>query len=820
MAPRFDDDALRLDLGVGDLVERAVAGSIGFANRGGYERLWLGQAIHSSYQEEALGADPSYRREVFLQLELDHRGWKVHLHGRADGVRRDPEGQTVVEEIKSVRRGQQLSPATLELYQRQVLIYAWMMRQLAQSDQVGAELVLIEIGSDSVERHTLEVDSLAIEGTIRRLLNGMIRERERTRVAARTRRDSAERIPFPFAEVRPGQERVIEAVELALEQGDHLLVEAPTGIGKTAAALWPTVRYALANEKRVFVLTAKTLQQDLASRVLEWLNSESSFHSLRLRAKAKMCANGEVICHEEYCPYAKDYYTKLGSTHLLPRLLGAYNSLEPSEIWAAATAAECCPFEVSLDLVERVQVTVCDYNYVFDPYVALSTFSEEGGLDDVILVIDEIHNLVERGRGYYSPVLDAAVARQAGEVVVLEGWPIHRRIAGLCEQLAQLIEEAVDATLDGTGAVALETRLPEDELWALRPELDRAFIDYLEHQRDTRSFRADDPFVALYFSVLRFLNVMVLVDDTFATVAQREHTQREQAQREAEPTRGGPARLQILNKDPSRFLGRILDRVHAAIGLSATLSPAELYRDLLGFSPHRTTTLTVGSPFPRENRAVVIDSSVETTYRLRESYIPRIAESLETLVAEVPGNCLALFPSYQFLAEVATRLRTPGRRVLIQQRGDDDATRETLLDALRSSLFGDVLLLAVAGGVFAEGVDYPGEMLQAVAIVSPCLPAVTLEREILKAYYDERFARGFEYAYVVPGMTRVVQAAGRLLRSPGDRGVIALLDRRFLLPPYRDFLPRWWLEEGEDDARGLAGVPAEVARLFFLTQGR
>ncbi|MCA9687136.1 MAG: PD-(D/E)XK nuclease family protein, partial [Myxococcales bacterium] len=227
MAPRFDDQALRLELSVADLTERAASGSLGFANRGGYERLWLGQAIHSSYQEEALAADPSYRREVVLRLEFQHRGWQVVLHGRADGLRRADDGSLVVEEIKSIRRGQQLSPMTFELYRRQAAIYVWMLAQLEPHEQLRAELVLIEIGGDGVDRHAVEPEAGAVEGAIRRQINTLIRERDRSRRAAAARRDAADGIPFPFAELRPGQDQVIEAVERALEQGDHLLVEAP-----------------------------------------------------------------------------------------------------------------------------------------------------------------------------------------------------------------------------------------------------------------------------------------------------------------------------------------------------------------------------------------------------------------------------------------------------------------------------------------------------------------------------------------------------------------------------------------------------------------
>ena len=210
----------------------------------------------------------------------------------------------------------------------------------------------------------------------------------------------------------------------------------------------------------------------------------------------------------------------------------------------------------------------------------------------------------------------------------------------------------------------------------------------------------------------------------------------------------------------------------------------------------------------------MIDPSVATTFRARPANYQRIADRLAAFADSVPGNCLALFPSYAFLAEVTGRMRLRTKRVLIQRQADSDAEREVLLQALRSAIFGDILLAAVAGGVFAEGVDYPGEVLKAVAVVGPCLPAMTLEQELLKEYYEERFERGFEFSFVVPGMTRVVQAAGRLIRSPEDTGVIALFDQRFLHSPYRDYLPADWLPE-EGGTSALVGEPARAAEEFF-----
>ena len=802
MPPRFDSEKKTLDLAVADLLEGSLLRSLGFGNRGGYERLWLGQAIHSRYQEQALSGDGTYRREVHLTHSFPHRGWTVTVTGRIDGLRREPGGALVVEEIKSVRRGGVLSPPVREMYQRQALLYAWMLAALPEyaESEIRAELVLIAIGSDEIEREPLRADPKGLDAAVRRRLNLLIHTYEADRQAAADRRAAAERLSFPYGEIRPGQEDILAAVGTAVENGEHLLLQATTGIGKTVAALYPALKYALAHDKRLFVLTAKTLQQEMAVKVLQLLNQEGAFRSLRLRAKAKMCANDQILCHEEYCRYAKDYAQKLQSSGVTGRLLAEHPTLEPDDVFAAAKWAEVCPFEVSLDLAGRAQVVVCDYNYAFDPYVSLPDFGPDRDLSDTLLVIDEVHNLVDRGRGYYSPELSAAAARRAAEAVARGGQHLHMRLANLAMKLAQAIEEAVDdAMIDGPqNERAQEAPLPEDLLWGLRPAFDSAFVDYLEHQRETKTFSAEDRFVELYFAFLRFLNGLVVSDAAFSHYVER--------------TRGD-SRLKILCKDPSRFLGGVLSRVHSTIGLSATLSPPEFYTGLLGFPVGLTAFVEIANPFPVDNRRVVIDATIETTWKRRPDNYERIATRLAEFADSVPGNCLALFPSYQFLAEVAGRMRLANKRILIQRQADSDREREALLQALRAAVFGDVLLVAVAGGVFAEGVDYPGEVIKAVAVVGPCLPGMSLEQQLLKDYYEERFERGFEYAFVVPGMTRVVQAAGRLIRSPKDTGIIALFDRRFLYTPYRDYLPADWLPEG--GLGELVGDPAGAAEEFF-----
>lgn len=810
MPPRFDFESSTLELAVADLLEPRLLQSLGFAHRGGYERLWLGQAIHSRYQEESLAQDPTYQREVRVSHTLHHRGWQVTVSGRVDGLRQGREGSLLVEEIKSVRSDTALSPLARELYARQASIYAWMLSK-QQPNAVVPILVLIEIGSGAIDKISLEVDLAVLERELMVRIGALVAAAEDRRAQAETRREAASRLVFPFGEIRPGQERIIAAVAQALEQHDHLLVEAPTGLGKTVSALYPALAYCLAHNKRLFVLTSKTLQQDMAMAVLRRLNTEGAFHSLRLRAKAKMCANDEVLCHEEYCSFARDYFAKLLASRLPERLLGELPTLEPEAIFAAAKAEVVCPFEVSLELAGRVEATVCDYNYAFEPYVALADFGPEGDLSDVVLVIDEVHNLVDRGRAYYSPMLSSLAARQAAQSFAAGGDPIHGEIYTTLLELARLIETAVDRALEDLAsdesAEATVGALPDEALWRLRPTLDALFVDYLEYRRMSRAFRAEDPFVELYFQFLRFLDVLSVSDGSFSHLLERLDGDGLHLERQ----------LKILCRDPSRFLGAVIRRTHSTIGLSATLSPAEFHRDLLGMEAARTAVVKLPNPFPAENRRIVIDPSVTTTYHERSANADTLAERLAELSEAVPGNCLALFPSYTFLADVASRLPLISKRVMVQQRSDSDREREEILTHLRSGLGGDLLLLAVAGGVFAEGVDYPGDMLRAVAIVGPCLPALTLERQLLQEYYEERFDRGFEYAFVVPGMTRVVQAAGRLIRSAKDTGVIALLDRRFLLRPYRDHLPEDWLPE--DGLKALTGHPGRAAVEFFRGLG-
>jgi DNA excision repair protein ERCC-2 len=342
-------------------------------------------------------------------------------------------------------------------------------------------------------------------------------------------------------------------------------------------------------------------------------------------------------------------------------------------------------------------------------------------------------------------------------------------------------------------------KLRPEAISDLRIAFDGAILSYFLFKREHEMWMADDPVLDVFFALTRFHRVFELGGDEFVHIAARSN-----------PGGDGDCKLKIFCRDASRFVGEILDASASSIAMSATLEPFEFYRDLLGFDAHRTDELYVPSPFPPENRMVMAIGDVDTTYRGRAAHYDRIASWIARL-AHPQGNVLTLFPSYAFLGAVHDRLPPVQHTVLAQQPGVSDAEQRRILEALGNG--NPHILLAVLGGIFAEGVDYPGKMLSQVIVVSPGLPQYNLERELLKGYYQEFYEHGFAYAYLVPGLTRVVQAAGRLLRSEDDRGVIVLMGRRFNQPQYFRLLPEEWTV-GDPEALTYEDPEAAIREFF------
>lgn len=792
---RVDLEGRVVSCSVHDLLPDLMRRSLGMPGEG-LSRLAIGAELHRRVQARRASETPGYVAEVPIDAAFDIDGWTLRVSGRADGVAPGVAGTPVVEEIKTLDLRAGLSrpsaPERLERHRWQVRLYAFC---LYPEGGAGARLLLVDLSGTRTRVEEVpwspEDARAYLRGRLYTLV-GAARERERHKERWR---QAAAGLPFPYPEPRPIQMEAMQAVDEALGAGRHLLLAAPTGTGKTAAALYPAMRHALNHGRRLVFLTAKTLQQKLATETLALLQ-EGAWRSLQLRAKAKMCANREVICHEELCEFARDYGLKVQRRGVVEAIMTGAPHLDPDRIFAVARTAEACPFEVLLELVDRCSAIVCDYNYVFAPTVSLTSLVGEGELAETFLIIDEAHNLVDRAREYYSPRLTTTALAEARRLVEGHSARVCGELTDLLAHLENLIRTGVNEAL-GERAGVVPAELPTAALAQARLDLDALMPDYFSFKRDVELWLTEDPIIATLLALAQTSELAALEAEELSPLAQR--------------CEDGEEALRILCLDGSRFTGEIIARSAGCVAMSATLEPFDFYRDLLGFAPDRTDTLSLPSPFPPEHRLVIAVDSVDTSYRQRHRFYEPIAHLVAGL--SPPGrNVLALFPSYAFLREVAARLTAPGHRVEVQQEGDSDAARRRVLELLRGN-HEPVLLLAVMGGVFAEGVDYPGDMLQGVIVVSPALPLVSPERELLKRYFAERYERGFEYAYLVPGMTRVVQAAGRLIRSEQDRGVIALVCRRFLRRPYADLLPREWT--GGEPGTLRVDDPAGAVRAFF-----
>jgi len=781
---------------VTDLVGESGNRAIGL-NGSGLSRLWIGQELHRRVQEELAAVSPGFEAEVPVRFETVVDGWRVTVVGRADGVIRLDDHVVRVDEIKTLHFAVDLhnlyASERLDRFRRQVSLYA---AALSGDDvPASARLVLVDIVTFEERHEEVVWDRTSVDDWLGQTVRRLIAIEQRRLERLERLRAEARDLPFPHPEPRPAQMPMGAAVEAALGEQRHLLLAAPTGAGKTAAVMHAALRRALLDGHRLFYLTAKTLQQTLAVETVRSMQRDG-FRSLQLRAKGKMCANAEMICHEEFCPFAREYGAKLIRSQLLPTLLDSGSHFEPDRIFDAARQHEVCPFEVSLDLLPDVDVVICDYNYVFDPVIGLASLLGGGALQRAVLIADEAHNLVERSREYYSPSLSSAILQPALAFLAGRENALFRRLAAVIGTLAELVEGTVRDAIEDRHDAENPVELPRRELTEIRIELDAAILQYFLYKREHELWSADDPVLDAFFQLTHFHRVLGLGGEEFVHLAGR--------------TAVGEVRLRIVCLDASRFLGAVLEESGGCVAMSATLEPFEFYRDLLGFDDHRTDTLAVPSPFPAENRLVLAVDDVDTTWRRRLEHADAIAGWISRL-AEPGLNALVLFPSYAFLETVLDRLPGMAHEVLVQQRGASDAEQQELLGRLSSGR--SQLVLAVLGGIFAEGVDYPGDMLSQVMVVSPGLPLYNLEREMLKAYYAAHYGRGFEYAYLVPGMTRVVQAAGRLIRSATDRGTIVLLCRRFLDRRYAALLPDEWIDG--DPSALLHPDPVAAVRAFF-----
>ncbi len=798
---KFDDGSKTFELSVRDLAEDGGFRRVGFDRGDGWRRLGIGTEVHSRVLASRREAHESYRCEVHLQARIPVEEWTAVLTGRLDGCVERTGGSWLIEEFKSAHLsvdGLRFSSHAIERDRRQLLGYCYLWRRLGHLKVSGA-LVYVDIATGEEISLAVAYDEEKfdrdVEGRLRKVLHGwkaQAAERARKALAAKS-------LPFPHAAPREIQNRIIEAVDQAVRGHEVLLAEAPTGSGKTAAALHPALTAGLETGRQVVFLTSKTLQQKMAVSALTAMN-ERSFHTLQVRAKERMCANDRILCHEEFCRFARDYPEKMARSNILGRLQQRYSHHDPDTVFEEARREEVCPFEVQLELAQRADAIVADYNYVFEPGVAMKHLSGDD-LKEAILIVDEAHNLPDRARQIFSPALLEEDVLVLHNRLALQSGELFADLTASVEDLQALLAECAGELPEGDAIAEIEP--PAERIHEWRAEWEPRLLRYLDWKRESKLALPDDPVLDLHFALMRFAAVLNLYGPDFSCVVER---------------RALGVRLALVCLDPARAIGPVFRAASSAVLMSATLTPHAAIQRLLGLPADRTSSVSLPPPFPRENRKVLIVPEVRTTFATRDRNYGRIAALLGSMSDAHSGNDLVLFPSYRFLAEVAQVMPPTRARLLLQRADFSEFERHRVLEALTAPPPEGILLFAVSGGMYAEGVDYPGEVISGVFVVSPALPQVSFERELLRRYFEDQEEAGFDYAYLQPGMTRVVQAAGRLIRSETDRGVIALLCRRFLEEPYASRLPRDWYAESPNELASRR--PAEDIRAFFDDEGR
>ncbi|MGE5582213.1 MAG: helicase C-terminal domain-containing protein [Bacillota bacterium] len=717
-----------------------------------------------------------YQTEVPVEFIYDWADYRLIVQGRIDGLL-ESEGALVAEEIKTTYLPlEALAADRFPVHQAQLQLYLYFLMAKNPGKRISGRLTYFSLNDLSERTFPLEIsfdEACEFFNTLAETYLAICRNRDNW---LDLRNGSITNLPFPFPESRPGQEELMDLVTQAIEQERDLLVEAATGIGKTVAVLYPALKQLPQNKRinQIFFLTAKTAGKEILKKTL----STARQQGLRLRtvfieAKERVCLSPGAQCHPLYCPYALDYYPK--AARVTPMLLDQ-ELITPETLLECAKLETICPFELSLDLAFQADLIVCDYNYVFDPGVYLRRFFLNSGRRDYLFLVDEAHNMVARGREMYSATLAlrdlvsfqneiAAVDKKAaaGCGAVAEFFQVwdheiaeERRPGIRLSHLPDLFEPALErlaATLD----LLLRERLPA------------------ELRRRVRDF---------YFNLSAFTRIAALTDKDFAIYVKQE-------------SEGAVLRLFCFN--PGRLLRRRIEQGRLAIFFSATLSPLNYFRELLGCGPD-SLSLQIPSPFPQETRLYLQVPGIDTRFRSREASAPALAGCIADLVTAHTGNYLIFFPSYTYMKAVWPYIKqaVAGKAgIFAQAPSMKEAQKQEFLRRITSVGTGySQVGLAVLGGLFGEGVDLPGEQLIGVMIIGPGLPVVNDEQELLRMYFDERNGEGFLYAYLIPGLIRVIQSAGRVFRTPEDKGVVLLVDDRFLDQRYQELLPPDWFMPG------------------------
>ena len=787
----MDENLPVIRISVRNLVEFILReGDIDNRTGGGQdpENMQMGSRIHRKIQRQ-MGSD--YQAEVPLKTEIVCDGFTLKIEGRADGLIHTKE-QVMVDEIKGVLRELDRVQEPAGIHLAQAKCYASMVAEQEEVDEIGVQMTYCQMETEEVKRFQYSYQS----NELKVWFDGVIRQYEKWAKFQiewrKARNASIKGIEFPFP-YRKGQRELAVSVYRTILRKKKLFIQAPTGVGKTISTVFPAVK-AVGEElgEKIFYLTAKTITRTVAEQAFKTLREQNlKFKVITLTAKEKICFCEDTSCNPDDCPYAKGHFDRVNDA--VYELLMQEDVMSREVLEAQARKHKVCPFEMALDVSTWVDGVICDYNYVFDPDARLRRFFAEGGAGGYLFLIDEAHNLVERGRQMYSAELCKEDFLAVKKLVKGEAPRFAKRLEACNKILLAMKKECENyKVLDNISHFGIQ-------LMNVLSETDR----YLEECVDKE---VRENVLDFYFQVRSFLNIYDGLDENYVIYTEYQEN--------------GRFVLKLFCVNPAENLQKCLDKGNSAVFFSATLLPIQYYKRLLS-TEKDNYAVYIDSSFDTKKRLLMngVDVSTRYTMRSREMY-QRYATYIFRVVKAKMGNYLIFFPSYRFMEDVYqefTQLLASDEEemeLVIQQKHMDEEERENFLRAFEMGREKSLIGFGVLGGIFSEGIDLTNEKLIGTLIIGTGLPQVCNEREILKSYFDQKGLYGFDYAYRYPGMNKVLQAAGRVIRTEDDRGVILLLDERFQREKGKEIFPKEWA----DCERCRLDIVEEKIRLFWEKQ--
>ena len=728
------------------------------------EAMLKGSRLHRKIQKQ-MGSH--YQPEVSLKKDTEYDDLILRVEGRADGIFLQDE-QFCIDEIKGVYKKLELMEEPVLVHRAQALCYAWIYLDAHDLEKIDIQMTYAHLDTEVIKRFRETLTRAELKQWYEELTDSYHKWLAYQIEWRKKRNESMENLEFPF-EYRKGQRKMVSGIYHAISKKEQIFIQAPTGVGKTMSAVFPAVRaIGQGMAETVFYLTARTITRTVAQDAFEILRDRGLlFKVITITAKEKLCFCDKPECDPEKCPYAKGHYDRINDA--VYELWTTEQSFDRETLLRHAQKWQVCPFEMSLDLAIWMDGVICDYNYVFDPNVCLKRFFGENVSGNYLFLIDEAHNLVDRGREMYSASICLNDVIETRKFVKPYSQKLWKKLGKVKKQMEELRQNCGEWKVQENAGV-----LPIS-LLSVQGELDQLL-------EEPPAQEVVDGILDFYFEVRDFLNISELVDDNYVVYTAFDEN--------------GRFYMKLFCVNPAENLQKCLDKGNSTVFFSATLLPLQYYRKMLS-TRSENFGMYVESPFEQKKRCLMICRDVSSKYTRRgyEEY-RKIAEYIARMSWQKKGNYMVFFPSYRLMEDVyqvyQDEFSVSWVRCISQHASMTELEREEFLEEFTEETEEILVGFCVMGGIFSEGIDLIGDRLIGAAVVGTGLPQVNCEREILKGYYDEKGEQGFDYAYRYPGMNKVLQAAGRVIRTKEDTGAILLMDERFLNRDYRNLFPREW----------------------------